>query len=559
MPGTRPKSFFYLLLYLWLPSLLTGLTGTAVSLKYYPVADTLRSLTLDALLLALLLLLPAKVALVVLVALFIPLLLLTVGNVMHTVLYKAPISPFAFQSMFETSSNEYREFISEFATVPNTLIIVAVIAVSIWVFRLALRHNAQIRRTRKTAVFALVVLAVCSFFVIHKGDRLLRSHVGYVACKSMFEFERDKETISKIQEQRKKNTFEGVSLLDGDPDAKRCYVIIVGESSNRNHMSLYGYHRKTNPVLEGMSEQLFVFTDIISCRSHTVPSLRQALLFHQLDAPEGEDAILRSRSLPGLFNNAGFDTYWLSNQTANSDGLTGTAVLAGDAAHARFFNKARNEGNSVSHDNVLLPALNDVLDNPAPRKVIFLHLIGSHMSYGLRYPGEFAFFNSTADLADAPWRDDESKQKINEYDNSIRYTDTIVAQVIEAVGKREGRNMVVYFSDHGQEVYDTLPIRGQSAEKPSRNMYDIPFICWFSDAYREANKDFLAGLAKALGTPTSLSDFVYMAADLTRVGSTEFRPEDSPFSPGYLVKRRELPYKFTYEELPRLVQGMPAP
>jgi heptose-I-phosphate ethanolaminephosphotransferase len=146
--------------------------------------------------------------------------------------------------------------------------------------------------------------------------------------------------------------------------------------------------------------------------------LRKTLFFHQglpADAPE----IL----IVGLLGQAGFETWWLSNQTANSDGLTGTYLFAGDADHRYFFNKSRSEGHSISYDEALLEPLSNALQAKSRSKAIFIHLLGSHLSYHLRYPEEFDFFTSGEGLTEVgvTRKKPEEVAYINSYDNSIRY------------------------------------------------------------------------------------------------------------------------------------------
>ena len=43
----------------------------------------------------------------------------------------------------------------------------------------------------------------------------------------------------------------------------------------------------------------------------------------------------------------------------------------------------------MSYDAVVLPELEKVLGNAVERKAVFIHLMGSHLTYALRYPPEF--------------------------------------------------------------------------------------------------------------------------------------------------------------------------
>lgn len=95
-------------------SLLTGLISFGVTLRWFPISDMLRALLLDSLLTLPVMFLPGMLATGVLVLSFVPFFAATLSNVVHILLYHAPISTFAIQSIFETTSNEAREFATDF-------------------------------------------------------------------------------------------------------------------------------------------------------------------------------------------------------------------------------------------------------------------------------------------------------------------------------------------------------------------------------------------------------------------------------------------------------------
>ena len=49
-------------------------------------------------------------------------------------------------------------------------------------------------------------------------------------------------------------------------------VVIIGESCNRNHMSVYGYNRPTTPRLQARKD-IMVFDNVISANSSTLKSI----------------------------------------------------------------------------------------------------------------------------------------------------------------------------------------------------------------------------------------------------------------------------------------------
>jgi heptose-I-phosphate ethanolaminephosphotransferase len=120
--------------------------------------------------------------------------------------------------------------------------------------------------------------------------------------------------------------------------------------------------------------------------------------------------------------------------------------------------------------------------------------------------------------------------------------------------KRNKIAFVVYFSDHGQEVYDRLPIRGQDAKRPTRNMFDVPFIIWMSGGYLRVNPELAGRAAERVDIPFSLGWFADTAADLARVRFDGVTAGHSLFAPYYQPPaRREIPYGGDYDTLPPLL------
>ncbi|EAI3762933.1 hypothetical protein XJ74_01180 [Campylobacter coli] len=111
-------------------------------------------------------------------------------------------------------------------------------------------------------------------------------------------------------------------------------IIIIGESTQRNYMSLYGYKLKTTPRLEKLKDDgnLFVFKDVIAPHSHTNPAISKIFTFSNYE--NGSIAWFKQKNIVSIMNNAGYYTYWISNQESVSK--LGNAP----EAMARLSNKA---------------------------------------------------------------------------------------------------------------------------------------------------------------------------------------------------------------------------
>lgn len=83
---------------------------------------------------------------------------------------------------------------------------------------------------------------------------------------------------------------------------------------------------------------------------------------------------------------------------------------------------------------------------------------------------------------------------------------------------------MVFFSDHGEDVYDTPPheMLGRSEGKPSRIIYNVPFLVWQSPEWLATHQ---FDLNDKTARPFSNMDFIYAWSDLAGLNYTGFDPE----------------------------------
>jgi len=252
-------------------------------------------------------------------------------------------------------------------------------------------------------------------------------------------------------------------------------VWVIGESLNRSNMSLYGYPRNTTPMLDAMRNELLVFNDVVSSDPATMSSLMKILTPADLDEPEAwnqkPDVLMQAKE-------AGYKTFWLSNQVPN-DGWLG--LVSNRADERLFINKGAGRGEN-NFDGNLFPGFEAALANPAPKKFIVVHLLGAHPTYEMRYPKEFSKFDGVTDpllerLSDAG-RSAWILHLRNKYDNAIAYNDYVVANLLHRTMKigADGNASLLFNSDHGQEVGHTRNHAGQSVVDASG--YEIPMVLW---------------------------------------------------------------------------------
>ena len=80
------------------------------------------------------------------------------------------------------------------------------------------------------------------------------------------------------------------------------------------------------------------------------------------------------------------------------------------------------------------------------------------MQYKERVPEKFKKFTDKDDRFNE-WQKNKSKI-VNDYDNSILYVDYIVNEIISKIKNENKKSYVLYFSDHGEEFYDSKDFMG---------------------------------------------------------------------------------------------------
>ena len=270
-------------------------------------------------------------------------------------------------------------------------------------------------------------------------------------------------------------------------------VLVVGESVRADHLSINGYDRETTPELKA-TEELLTFPNIRTTHTYTGASLPQILTDQ---GQERKDEVYTS--VYSVLKKANFHTYWIGNQTLEASYApvvkTNDSVILIDAFKSVFsFDKRK--------DAALLKPFDDMI--PAhSRSVVSLHMIGSHWWYEDRYTAQERKFTPVIDSKYIPAL--SSQQMINSYDNTLAYLDGFLTQVIEKLKDFSGPSMMVYISDHGEQLGENgkwlHAQAGDAAKNPA-------YLMWFSQRYQERFPENVAYFREA-AAQKSTTDRVY--------------------------------------------------
>jgi len=382
--------------------------------------------------------------------------------------YKTLISKSTFFIVFETNLSETLEYLSYYIDYKK-------IGFYLFTQLIILFFLARKLKSIKTSLVfrnysAICIILLLTFVMIGK-DNIINHNILINSAKSYIEYKHELKKLKQLANKRTDEIEE--TKINKIYKGNETYVLVLGESTSRNHLSLYNYYRNTNPKFKEIQNQLFIFNDVISPHSHSTMALSKILTFANY---ENKKNYYDKGSLIQYIKKAGFQTYWLSNQTPIGIWDLGTTTLAKSSDKLVFVNNGKNYKEKSLDEKVLIP-FKKALSDKHPKKFIVVHLMGTHGDYCKRFPVEYRFFYD---------QNAEYRNKIIDcYDNAVIYNDYIVNEIIGLVNKIDSNTFVLYFSDHGEEVYDLVDFTGHTEKDGTRNMFEIPFILWVSDKYRD--------------------------------------------------------------------------
>ncbi len=423
--------------------------------------------------------------------------------------------------IFESNTTESLEFIKAFYSWKIIGGILFYLSASIFLFWKSGSSTCLSLKQHKI-LFAIPFISIFFLICFEFGTR----GIGFLDFyKNMYIYYHD-EAKAKKQAEFRSNIKTAIDCQLPD-STNHTFIFILGESIAKNHMGIYGYNRNTTPCLNAMQNELDIYTNIISPETYTVPSLRKVLTFASHQFPGYE---YKLPSIVKLFNDAGFETYWISNQVLRKRSVNGYDAIAGESKNIYRLSIHQQP------DGIILPVLNEILEKKEVKnKMIFIHIMGGHVLYSSRYPSTFNHFDYKKDtIPYKPFLTDKHKQTIDEYDNAIRYNDYFVSSVINAVKSKNQSSFVVFFPDHGEEVYDFRDFKGHEIENSSIYQCEIPFILWLSDKYKKEVPCLVIDKKR----PFSTENFIYSISTLAALKYDFYVPEFSLFSEKFIPQKR---------------------
>lgn len=323
-------------------------------------------------------------------------------------------------------------------------------------------------------------------------------------------------------------------------------VVIIGESYIKAHSSAYGYRLNTNPALTREIERgnITMFHDMITTANFTTQSIRNLLNLNSLcdDQPWYE-----SLYLPLVMKRAGFSVGLFSNQYSANDISVGLpALYYPPEITDRIYDSTADT--CFRYDGIFTEHISRRITASAARSFTVWHLMGQHFPAADRFPASHRRFKAS-DITSADYcLTDERRAQV-----ATLYNDSVICAIIDLYRHRTA--CLIYFSDHGEELWDMAPFGARNAQYPDdpewlHRQFDIPFFIWLSDKFIAARPETTARIKAAGNRPGMLDNIGQIVLHVAGIDNHElYRPQRDILSDSYKCPPRITSAGYEYDRI----------
>ena len=301
----------------------------------------------------------------------------------------------------------------------------------------------------------------------------------------------------------------------------RLVVMVLGETARAQSFAYSGYERNTNPYTAGISGVHFLNT--ISCGTATavsVPCMFSSMGKEHYDPDKAkyQDNVL------DVITRGGTQVTWIDND-GGCKGICSrvTTIQVTPSAEDPLCT------DESCYDEVLLRELDAQLaDDSGEDRLVVLHMIGSHgPTYFQRYPADHRAF--TPDCPRSDIQNCSSQALVNTYDNTIAYTDFILAGVIDRLKNMQSRynTGMLYMSDHGESLGEGgVYLHGLPYFLAPEQQTHVATLIWLSeDMSRSLGSSDGCSQALAAQSPYTQDHLFHSLLRLTGTETSAYKPE----------------------------------
>ncbi len=452
--------------------------------------------------------------------------------------FDSRLDPNMLTLMLQTTAHETREFASVYLSSPSTFFFIFLFLVSYLGIYRFLGNNAPVKAIQTG--WPLKIMAVCivllglSMPFLPLPFPLGNNTINQLHSSVSFVKDRHDELYCMA------DAINEIVISHSPAEGKApVIVLIIGESFNKQHSSLYGYGLPTSPFLEKerSRDRLICYKHAVSPTNGTDFAMRFLFTLLGCEQPDSAD-VSQFVLMPAVFKKAGYRVAYFDNQYTRLSGGS-LDYSCGYFLNPNFINDHcfdfRNR-ETFQYDG-------DFIDHyrksflTKPKSLNIIHLMGQHFDAALRYPSTFGCFTQSDIL-----RDDLSqsqRQQVAEYDNATLYNDLVIKNIIDTFSSQKA--IIIYLSDHGEQIYDKPSCyfgRGFGSSHDSETfkaVYEVPFMVWCSDLFIRHNGEVYRRLKKAIHHNICTADLPYLLFDIADIDFNYNNPSrsfiDSTFVP----------------------------
>ena len=401
------------------------------------------------------------------------------------------ITPDQIQNMLQTDAREVRDLWS-MRLVIWTLVFVVFPLFIIWMLKIqpaSLGHQLVHKSLSSVVSLGLILGLLFCFYVDYAA--IFREHRDLKGMLSP-----QNSIASTLSYYKKKAPKANLPLVAFGEDAHllqqaqmqehpKLMVLVVGETARAESFALNGYARNTNPELSKLA--VINFNQVSSCGTATAVSV--PCMFSGMSRETYDEQLASHREgLLDIAQRAGYQVTWIDNNS----GCKGACDRVQKYQIPAQLKQKWCDAGGECFDEILVDSLKDYLahldkNNQKPQLIV-LHQMGSHgPAYFKRSKTPYQPFQPTCNSNAIQGCSAEELK--NSYDNSIVYTDHVLAQIIETLKQQtQYQTGFWYLSDHGESTGEHgLYLHGAPYSMAPTQQTHVPMLMWFSDAWKQQN------------------------------------------------------------------------
>lgn len=100
--------------------------------------------------------------------------------------------------------------------------------------------------------------------------------------------------------------------------------------------------------------------------------------------------------------------------------------------------------------------------------------------------------------------------------------------------------IVIYVSDHADDVYDTGDYAGHDEVNGTTNMIEIPMVIYETEKFKEKYPDLDKNLENSVNIPYMTDDMIHTLLDMLKIETDEFDSTRSIINKNYDMARKRI-------------------